>query len=319
MDIYRSKAGRAAVGTWCADELDRRLPSADRRLVDSPLGPTHLTTAGPGPQELVLLPGTNMNAATSIPVIRALAGRFRVTVPDLPGQPGLSTGERPRADLVGVYRDWLDHVLATVSDGPVLLVGESRGTAVALCATPRSQVAGLVLAAPAGLTDARLSPGMLWASLPWLAQPTPARSARMLAVMYGDGVVADHDYLVEWMTLAALHTRSSLAPPPLPDPVITRWRTTPCQVLVGEHDRFFTPRRVQPPAAGLLHASTTIIPRGGHLLSHTNPHAIADAAAWVLDAVQAPGRHDSPVAERCARRPGDRAARGARPEEEHRP
>ena len=319
MDIYRSETGRAAVGAWCADELDRRLPSAHRRVVDSPLGPTHLTTSGAGRQDLVLLPGTNMNAATSVPVIRALAGRFRVTVPDLPGQPGLSTGERPRADLVGVYRDWLDHVLATVSEGPVLLVGESLGTAVALCATPHSQVAGLVLAGPAGLTDARISPGTLWASLPWLLRPTPARSARMLAAMYGDGVVADHDHLVEWMTLAARHTRSSLAPPPLPAPVITRWRAAPCRVLVGEHDRLFTPRRVQPPAAGLLHASTTIIPRGGHLLSHTNPHAVADAAAWVLDAVQARGRSDGPAAEQRTRRPGDRATHGAQREEEHRP
>ncbi|MFP5072621.1 alpha/beta fold hydrolase [Pseudonocardia nantongensis] len=279
VDIYRSDRGRTAIHAWCADELDGRLPSADRRVVDSPLGPTHLTTSGSGPQDLVLLPGTNMNAATSIPVIRALAGSVRVTVADLPGQPGLSAGERPQADLVDGYRAWLDHVLAAVGEGPVLLAGESRGAAVALCASPGPKVGGLLLAAPAGLVVARLTPGVLRASVPWLLRPTPARSARMLATMYGEGVVADHDQLVDWMALVARHVRSSLSPSPLPERVVAGWHTTPCQVLVGEHDRFFTPGRVRPAAAGLLQAATTTVPGGGHLLSHTSPDAVAAATS----------------------------------------
>lgn len=289
MDIYRSNAGRTAVDAWCAGELDRRLPSAYRRVVDSPLGPTHLTTLGTGPQDMLLLPGTNMNAATSIPVIRALAGSCRVTVPDLPGQPGLSAGDRPGLDLVGGYRAWLDQVLAAVGDGPVLLAGESRGAAVALCASPGPGIGGLLLTAPAGFVDARFSPGMLRASLPWLLRPTPARSARMLATMYGEKVVADHDRLVEWMTLAARHTRSSLSPSPLPDGVVAGWRETPCQVLVGEHDRLFAPRRVQPAVTGLLRAATTVVPGGGHLLSHTDPEAIADAASTLLGSMRIQG------------------------------
>lgn len=288
MDIYRTDSGRTAVRAWCADQLERRLPSASRRIVDSPLGPTHLTSAGTGPQDLVLLPGTNMNAATSIPLVRALAGTCRVTVADLPGQPGLSAGRRPRVDLVEGYRSWVDHVVATVGGaGPVLLAGESRGAAVALCASPGPRVGGLLLAAPAGFVDARVSPAILRASLPWLLWPTPARSARMLSAMYGDAVVADHDRLVDWMTLVARHTRSSLSPSPLPDRVVLGWRGTPCRLLVGAHDRFFAPRRVRPAATGLLQATTTVVPGGGHLLSHTDPDAVAGAASAVLGAMRA--------------------------------
>lgn len=280
MDIYRSDAGRDAVRAWCTGQLQRRLPSAHRRVVDSPLGPTHLMTSGIGPRDVLLLPGTNMNAATSVPLIRALAGSGRVTVADLPGQPGLSAGDRPQADLIGRYRAWLDHVLALVSgERTALLVGESRGAAVALCASPRRRVAGLLLAAPAGLIDARVTPAVLRASLPWLLRPTATTSARMLTMMYGEQTVADHDQLTEWMTLVARHAHSSLSPSPLPNPIVTEWRSTPCQVLVGDHDRFFSPRRVQPAAAGLLRAATTVLPDGGHLLSHTSPKAIAEAVS----------------------------------------
>lgn len=285
VDIYRSEHGHTAVQAWCLGELNRRLPTADRRVVDTPLGPTHLTTSGCGPQELVWLPGTNLNAATSIPLIRALAGSFRVTVADLPGQPGLSTAERPETDLVDRYQAWVDQVLASVGDGPVLLAGESRGATVALCASRTPRIGGLLLAAPAGLIDAPIFTSTPWASLAWRLHPSPTRAARMLTTLYGDGVVADHDQLTDWMTLLARHTHTNPPPTPLPDRVVIRWRAKPCHVLVGEHDRFLAPRHLQPTAARMLHAPTTVVPGGGHLLSHTSPAAVTDAASWVLGSV----------------------------------
>lgn len=292
VNIYRSEAGRTDIRAWCTNALDQRLPSSHRRIVDSPLGPTHLTTVGTGPRDIVLLPGTNMNAGTMIPLIRALGTRFRVTVPDLPGQPGLSAAERSRGDFVDAFRAWLDHIRGTVSAGPVL-VGESRGAAVALCASPSPQVAGLVLVSPAGFIRARVTPRILRASVPWLLRPTPARSARLLATMYGPEAVADHDHLVEWMTVSAQHSRSSLAPAPLPQTVIKEWRMTPCELLVGEHDPFFPAHRVRGPAATLLGATTTVVAGGGHLLSHTSPEAIVEATARVSGCMRIPDDQES--------------------------
>lgn len=281
MDIYRSEHGRQVLQDRCRAEIERRLPSARRRTIGSPLGATHLTDCGDRGPRVVLVPGTNFCAATSVPLVDALAGVCRVTVVDVPGQPGLSSGVRPVGDLVGRFRGWLDAVLAGVGDGPVVLVGESRGAALSLCASPGPRISGLVLAAPAGLVGARVTPAVAGASLPWLLRPTPARSARVLACLTGGARVPDHDLLADWLTLVARHARSSLAPAPLPTAVLTQWRDTPVSVVLGERDTFFPHRRMTVPARRLLDATTVVVPRGGHALSHTDPAAIVRAVAQI--------------------------------------
>lgn len=61
----------------------------------STLGSTHVVSAGDG-RPLVLLPGTNFCAAAWLDLIGVLAATHRVHAIDLPGQPGLSHGQRPR-------------------------------------------------------------------------------------------------------------------------------------------------------------------------------------------------------------------------------
>lgn len=277
MDIYRSEAGRETVQAWCRSELDRRLPSAERRVVETSLGPTHLTTVGAG-RPVLLLPGTNFGAATSIPLITALAPSFRVTAADLPGQPGLSSGLRVREDLVSRHRSWLAQVGTAVGAPSVLVLGESLGAAVALCAEPGPRIGGLLLVVPAGLVGTRVGGGTLVASLPWLLGPTAARADRLLSAMDGGARVVDRERLVEWMTLVPRHVHSSLAPAPLPNRALTPWRDTPCRVVAGQHDRFFPPGRLAGPARNLLHAGTTVVPGAGHLLTHTAPQAVAALA-----------------------------------------
>lgn len=278
MEIYRSDAGQQIVQKWCRAELDRVLPSADRRVVTTSLGPTHLTTTGTGPKVL-LLPGTNFGAATSLQLISELAASFRVTTVDLPGQPGLSSGIRVDDDLVTRHRRWIAEVLAAIGDVPALLVGESLGAAVALCAEPGPRIAGLALVVPAGLACARLEAGILAASVPWLLRPTPARAERLLSTMDGGARVADRDRLVEWMAMVPMHTRSSLAPSPLPNQVLAAWQDTPCRVVAGEHDRFFPPARLTVPARELLHAATTVVGGAGHLLTRTSPEVVVEVVA----------------------------------------
>ena len=74
------------------------------------------------------------NAATSTALLEALAARWRVVCADLPGRPGLSTSVRPREDD-RVHGRWLRQVLHEARGdqvGRVVLVGHSRGAAVAL-------------------------------------------------------------------------------------------------------------------------------------------------------------------------------------------
>src|SRR3954470_16860305 len=241
-DVYRSAAGRAAVQEWCEGQLDGWSTPADRVVVGSRLGPTHLLTAGSGPVTVVYLPGTNANASTSASVVVALARRHRVVVADVPGQPGLSAGHRPGGDRLAAYGSWAEELIASLGRDRILLAGHSLGAAIALSTAPAG-VAGLVLLDPAGLIRLQVNPRLLGATSAWLLRPTPARSARLVRHLHArswEPSAAE----VEWMTLVARHTRTSLAPSPVPDAVARRWWSVPRRVLSGEHDTFLPVRRL---------------------------------------------------------------------------
>jgi pimeloyl-ACP methyl ester carboxylesterase len=275
-DLYRSPEGERRVRDWCADRLtDWTVPHVSRD-VDTSLGETRLVEAGEGDTVCVYLPGTNFNAATSLGVLGHLADRCRVVAADLPGQPGLSSSTRPRPETEG-YGRWLGEVVSAVrASGPVgrlLVVGHSRGAAVALSGP--IEVDGLVLVAPAGLTKVRMSGGLLRTAVPWMLRPTEPRSRALLALMSAPGSHPDPD-LVSWLTLVARDTRSTGAPGPLPTTVLERWRDRPVHVLIGEHDRFFPPQHVGPPAAR-LHASVEVLHGLGHLAVEEAPERVAAA------------------------------------------
>ncbi|MEV5763260.1 alpha/beta fold hydrolase [Micromonospora sp. NPDC052213] len=95
---------------------------------------------------------------------------------DIPGQPGLSSGE------VGVtgggltwYGSWLGEVVQEATAGPVVVFGHSFGGAVALAAN-HSRIRGTVAVAPGGLCRLRVTPRVLLAFLSWLVRPRAASS-----------------------------------------------------------------------------------------------------------------------------------------------
>lgn len=102
MDIYRSESGRTLLRDWSSLQISSLLPDARCRWIDTPLGPTHLTTVGTG-ADVVLLPGTTFGAAASAYLLRSLATDHRVTAVDVPGQPGLATARgRPTISSAGI-------------------------------------------------------------------------------------------------------------------------------------------------------------------------------------------------------------------------
>ena len=282
-ELYRSEDRESEVRQWCRDRL-RAWPVPHRTtVVPTVLGETHLTSLGTGADLCVYLPGTNFNAATSTAVLEALAARCRVVCADLPGQPGLSTAAGPGEDA-RVHRRWMSEVLHELRgdpDGRVVLVGHSRGAAVALSVDP-SAVDALVLLSPAGLARAHLTPATVVPSVAWLLRPTDRRSARVVGLMAGPRSSTDLSGLVEWMTLAARSTRTSGAPGPLPPHVLARWRGHEVRVLVGRHDVFFPPERLADPVRSLLGQPLEVVDGAGHLLPDQRPDTVLAAVDRAL-------------------------------------
>ncbi len=269
--IYRDERGRRSVQDWCADQLERWTVPHERVEVTAKGAPTHIVAAGSGSTTVVFLPGTNFNAASSLPLATALVtAGHRVLLVDIPGQPGLSSTERGPADgRLSWYGAWLAETLKELSVGPVTVLGHSFGAAVAVsCASPG--VERQVLVCPGGLTRLRVSPGVMAVSAAWYVRPTPQRSARLLRTMHAPGHQPRAE-LVEWMTLVGRHVRSS-GSPGVADVPPTRLRRC---VIAGEHDTFLPPRRLGPAVRKAFGIELEVVPRGGHLLVDEAPAYVA--------------------------------------------
>lgn len=272
--IYRSPAGREVIADWCLGRLAAWPVEHQRRTVTVLGAATHVVTAGSGDRLVMVVPGTNFSAAACLPLAGALAERFRVVVPDLPGQPGLSTGMRPGTrNRLAWYGRWLTALIDTIADGPVTLVGHSLGAAIAMC-SDSAAVDRQVLLSPGGLTRLRVTPGVLFASTAWVLGRRPAASARMLRTMCAPGGEPRTD-LVEWMTLIARHVRSSA------DPGGTEVAATQVErvVAVGAQDVFLPVRPLAERVRRELGTDVRVVPSAGHLLIEEKPHVVAAMVA----------------------------------------
>jgi pimeloyl-ACP methyl ester carboxylesterase len=267
--VYRNTEGQHAVQDWCRRRLDRWTVLHGRGEVRTGAGCSHLVKIGSGPPTVVVVPGTNANAALYESLAAALAPRWPTMLLDLPGQPGLSAGDRPRRDRSAWYGRWLADVLAQTVTQPVIVVGHSLGGAIALaCDSPH--IGGRLLVSTAGLAGTKITPAVLGATLPWMLRPTPTRSRALLDQLLAPGHRPPPS-LVDWYTLIARHTRSSLAPPVLPTRLLTRRRNVPCIVATGQHDVFLPPDRLQGPAAQQLNTRLQVISGAGHLVTDEHP------------------------------------------------
>lgn len=278
--LYKSANDRDAVARWCLARLDAWPVPHRCREVDFDGGTAHLTLAGGEPPRVVYVPGTNFNAATSLAVTEALAARWPTAVLDLPGQPGLSSGERPRAASRGWYGRALRQVLAAIDAHGIVAVGHSLGAA-AVISCDSERIAGRVLVSPAGLVPLRTGPGLVYRSTRWLLNPTPQHTRTLLSRYFCGPDHVPPDEVVEWVTLLAGHCRSTLAPPPLHPDVVRQWDDTPHVVATGSHDHFVPPNRLAPAVASLLGSDLRVIADAGHLVVDEHPEEIAGLVAAV--------------------------------------
>ncbi|WP_432022751.1 alpha/beta fold hydrolase [Streptomyces parvus] len=273
--VYKNDNAQQEVRSWCVRRIaDWGIPHVRSEVVTS-AGVTGVVAAGPEPRDgepcVVLLPGTNMNAALCLPLVEMLARDRRVVILDLPGQPGLSVGRRPQARRrTAWYGNWLSEALARAVPGPAVVVGHSLGGAVAL-ASDAPRIVGRVVLAGAGITRLRVPVPLLAATVPWLLLPSAARSATLLRRMAAPGRGELPGHLSAWMHLVARHCRTSLAPPPLPSSLLEQRRTVPTLVVAGRFDPFLPPRVLVPAARRRLGAEVRVIEGAGHLLLDEAP------------------------------------------------
>ncbi|WP_328924269.1 alpha/beta hydrolase [Streptomyces sp. NBC_00190] len=268
--IYRSTAGRELIRRWCFDQFDAWAVPHERTTVSANGAQTHVVLAGSGPTTVVFVPGTNFNAAASLPLATTLvAAGHRVLLVDVPGQPGLSSGERALSGgRLSWYGAWLGEVIEKISPEPVVVMGHSFGAGIALSADS-SRISRLVLVSPGGLTRLRLTPAVLAASAAWFLRPAPAHSARLLRAMLAPGHQPRED-LVTWMTLVARHSRSSGAPGAAALPA----RSVSRLVVTGEHDVFLPPRRLVTAVRGTLGTELGVVAEAGHLVVEERPECL---------------------------------------------
>jgi len=273
--VYRSIESEQRVKDWCRSQLAAWPVPHTSLMVESSAGSTHLLTAGSVDAPTVMyLPGTNFNAATSLAEVALLAREWRVVVPDVPGQPGLSTGHRVRSARLNYLGYWLDGIIETLGV-PVTLVGHSLGAAIAL-ASCSPQVETRALLCPAGLVRLQTPPSLLWASVRWVIRPGETSSRALLRLM-GSPAVPPSEDLIEWMTLVGRATRTSLAPMPLPATVLAKAAERPVWVGAGDHDVFLPHRRVAQAARSRLGCEAVSLDQG-HLLT---AKSVAGVSLWL--------------------------------------
>lgn len=272
--IYRSDQGRSAIVEWCEGRLAGLAGPHRRQTLDTGLGAAHVVTLGDVGPTIILLPGTNFNVASWLELATALAEGHTVVCIDLPGQPGLSAPERHRHanDLYGV---WLAETLKQIGVGACTLVGHSLGARIALAASVHIPGARSVIAFdPAGLVRLRISTTLLLVSGRWFRKKDAVSSRGLLSLMTARGYdVPEH--LVEWMTLIAQHTRTTLAPPPLP-PMRLKAIEIPVRTLIGDQDIFLPQRRVRWGIRKMRNIKVQWVENAGHLMPLEHPDVAVD-------------------------------------------
>jgi pimeloyl-ACP methyl ester carboxylesterase len=274
-----------------------RLEGFAERHVDARAVRMRYFVAGEGPP-IVLVHGLTGAASNWVDVAPALAERYRVLVPDLPGHG--ASAPLPGAASLAAHAERVYDVCAHESMLPAALVGHSLGGLVALRLAARrpDAVTGLVLAASAGIgsTSRRAE---LWLSLFGFMRPgkrvEPLRGmlAQRLSVrraVFNRWQVSDPCSLSQaavhgLLAPARIHTdvigpgRALVRDDPRTDLAAVRCR---CLVLWGARDRqVFVDDAFE--YARRLRAPLRVVPDCGHLLIAERPDVCVRAIADFLE------------------------------------
>lgn len=279
IDVYRSATGRDEIASWCTRTLDAwEVPhTRELREVRPVLGDavaTHVVKIGEGTPDVVVIPGTNFCAASSLALVEAAARHGTAWVADVPGQPGLSSPLRSRRDTTAWYGSWLSALLDDTGASDLTLLGYSLGGAIALTAESPA-VTRRLLVAPGGIVPIRPSARVTADATRWVMHATAASSLGMLRHMMA-GTERPPQWAVEWMTIVGRACKSSFSPKALPQHYLDRLAGTPLVVAVGEQDTFVPPSALAASAKRRLGVDVSTIAGVGHLVPDDRWAAVVD-------------------------------------------
>lgn len=276
--LYKSPIGLKKA----MDAYNRLLQSLnvpyEMRFVATPSATTCVICAGPADAHpVVLWHGLDASAPTWAAQINALAPKYRVYAPDVPGSMGKSAPVR--FDRKGkAYGDWMADTLDALNIERAHMIGISNGGWLILkLATVRpAKIASAILMSSAGFVGARL--GLIWKMLPVVALGrflSPEAQAIRFARAMGSPVVPVAPQDLEMFTVLLGYFKYEQAPGPLSDADL-RCLTAPTYILMGEYEAAFTPAAVIRRAKAVLPnlVAADIVARVGHGMITENAEGV---------------------------------------------
>ncbi len=286
--VYRSPAARDAVfaaydralAAWPVPYATVRVPTA--------FGQTHVVLCGDEhAPPLVLLHGGGGSAIDWRWNVEPLSRRFRLVLPDIPGEPGKTAGARP-AYASGNHAAWLGEVLRELGLARVRLGGASLGSWIAWQYALRhpEAVSHLAVLCPPHLAPMR--PGFLLRAIGTAVFPTDAMLRRFQrAVMSPATPAPDEQAMADFIVRWRAQRRN---PPPIPPASDAEVRALPREslVLVGEDEPLYDVQIAVRRFSALGRADRLrLIPAAGHALPYEQADRVNEMLAEFLEAAPA--------------------------------
>jgi pimeloyl-ACP methyl ester carboxylesterase len=280
--IFRNPEAQNRLDEWYRRFLGRVKAPTEHREVLTSHGPSHVLVAGHADRPpLVLLHGSLASSAHAAVEAGPLLERFRVYLPDLPGQSVRGPQVRLSLKDESLAR-WLLEVLDGLGLETFDIYGVSWGGFVALktAATAPDRVQRLVLLVPAGIVTGSMWKGFTRIMLPMTLYRWFPSERRLRRFVEGLFTTWDDDW-GHYMGDAVRGFVLDLRIPPLAHPESLRAFKGPALVVGADEDISFPGDRLITRAKELIpHVETELIPRCKHA-----PPVTDEFRVWMADRV----------------------------------
>ncbi|MEM1109154.1 MAG: alpha/beta hydrolase [Planctomycetota bacterium] len=280
--LWKSVEGRERLASWFETFLAKADFPVERVAVETSAGVGNVLIAGKeDAPPLVCLHGMRTGSAFLLSEVTRLGSRFRLYVPDLPGQSVI--GPDVRLALDGdAYAVWLKEVLDGLGLAAVHLFGVSWGGYVARLTASAfpERVSTLALLCPAGVANGSHLTGLARMALPLLRyklRPTENSLRSLLAPIM---TTWDHDW-ANAFACSLNDLKMDTRVPPLASDDELRQLIPPTLVIAGEDDISFPGAAVIDRAERLVpHTETELVAGCKHCPPTTNAFRV-----WLSDRV----------------------------------
>ncbi len=271
LPVFATEAGRTAT-LDAYDAIVERWPVPCVELdIPTSGGMTHVIASGPEDAEPVVLLHAYFATATSwYRTVGALSERYRTYAVDILGDVGRSRPVRPMVTLDD-FATWFSELLDGLGAPRVHLVGNSVGGFIAsYCAMRmKERVGSLVLIGPAATIHKMPAfyrhmfiPKMVYVMAPWM--PGCARSMNRAVGWMNAGLPSD-EFWDPLFRLALIHgTGANRVFPRVYSPEEFSRVEAPTLLLVGDHEKIYSPAAAIESAARLLPGIEADVVQGAH-------------------------------------------------------